>query len=144
MRVRAEAQSKIELGVCLPVSEKEQCLAKLRLGEFPLDAVFEFKDDRFVSAFSSVSASAFGTFKDIFIARYGKPLQDEIIPGDANSGSGYETLNWAGKRVSIRFAKTASTPGKAVFRVALNSFLSVLNTTLELNRGQSAPLGRLR
>ncbi len=70
-----------------------------------------------------LSASVFGTLKDIFIARYGKPLQDQITPGVANDGSGYEILSWSGKRVSITFKKTASIPGKAVFRVALKSFL---------------------
>jgi hypothetical protein len=120
---RGEAQSQMDLGVCLPVSGVHQCPTMLRLGDFSFRGVLEFKDDKFVSVFSSVSASVFGTLKDIFITRYGKPLRDEITPGSANNGSGYEILGLSGERVSITFEKTASIPGKAVFRVALKSFL---------------------
>jgi hypothetical protein len=119
----SEAQSKMNLGDCLPVSGVQQCLATLHLGDYSFDGIVEFKDDKFVNVFSSVSAPMFGALKDIFIARYGRPLQDEITPGSANNGSGYEILSWSGKRVSVTFKKTALIPGKAVFQVALKSFL---------------------
>jgi hypothetical protein len=84
--------------------------------------VLEFKDERFVGAFASLSDDTFGTFKDILIARYGKPHQTEVSPSSKGQSTA-EELHWIGNRVSIRLSRNQTTSGRAIFRVALKTFL---------------------
>jgi len=69
----AAAKSRMDIGECLTVLGVLDCLTDLRLGDFSFVGTLEFKNDRFVSVYSSIPAAEFGTLKDIFIARYGKP-----------------------------------------------------------------------